>query len=102
MEEAGLKEHEDLVVFSQNVVSDDEASEDEDETRQSIRESMNVEEVKLLLKQDRQTSQQCEYNLNGPEGTETVRTPTIIDNEEDSLKLDKLLVWKSNQETMED
>ena len=58
MEEAGLKEHEDLVVFSQNVVSDDEANEDEDETRQSSRESMNVEEVELSSKQDGQTSQQ--------------------------------------------
>jgi hypothetical protein len=90
MEEAGLKEPEDLVVFNQNLVSDIEASEDEDETRQSSRESMNVEEVKLSSKQDRQTSQQCEFNLNGPKGTETARTPTIIEDEEDSPKLESV------------
>jgi hypothetical protein len=90
MEEAGLKEPEDLIVFNQNLVSDDEASEDEDETRQSSRESMNVEEVELSSKQDGQTSQQCEFNLDGPEGTETVRTPTIIDDEEDSPKLESV------------
>jgi hypothetical protein len=90
MEEAGLKEPVDLVVFNQNLVSDDEASEDEEETRQSSWESMNVEEVELLLKQDRQTSQQYEFNLDGPEGTETVRTPTIIEDEEDSPKLESV------------
>ncbi len=90
MEEAGLKEPEDMIVFNQNLVSDDEASEDEDETRQSSRESMNVEEVELSSTQDGQTSQQCEFNLDGPEGTETVRTPTIIKDEEDSPKLESV------------
>ncbi len=49
-----------------------------------------MEEVELLSKQDRQTSQQCEFNLDGPEGTETVRTPTIIEDEEDSPKLESV------------
>jgi hypothetical protein len=35
MKEAGLKELEDLVIFNQNVISDDEGSDGEKDTRQS-------------------------------------------------------------------
>jgi hypothetical protein len=88
MEKAGLKGPEDLMVFSLNLISDDEASKDEEEIGQTSREeSMNVEEGELLSKQDGQTDQQCEFNLDRPKGTELVQTPTIIEDEEDSPKL---------------
>jgi hypothetical protein len=79
MKEAGLKELEDLMVFNQNVISDDEGSDGEEETRQSSREeSMKLELVELASKQDGQTGQQCEFELDGPKGTDTVQTPRII------------------------
>jgi hypothetical protein len=53
MEKAGLKVPEDLMVFSQNVISDDEASKVEEEIGQTSREeSMNVEEVEFSSQQD--------------------------------------------------
>ncbi len=90
MEEAGLKELEDLVIFNQNVISDDEGSDGEEDTRQSSREeSMKMELVELALKQDGHTGQQFEFDLNGPKWTgDTVQTPTIIKDEEDSPKLE--------------
>jgi hypothetical protein len=59
MEEAGLKETEDFVIFNQNVIFDDEGSDGEEETRQSSREErMKVELVELASKMDEQTGQQ--------------------------------------------
>jgi hypothetical protein len=91
MEEAGLKESEDLMVFNQNVISDDEGSNGEEVTRQPSREeSMKLELVELASKQDGQTGQQCEFELDGPKGTATVQTPTIIEDKEDSPKLENI------------
>jgi hypothetical protein len=91
MEKAGLKEPEDLMVFSQNVIEDDEASKDEEEIGQTSREeSMNVKKVELSSKQDGQTGQQCKFNLDGPKRTESVQTPTIIKDKEDSPKLESV------------
>jgi hypothetical protein len=60
MEEADLKESKDWLTFSQNVISDDEGSHGEEETRQaSWEESMKLELVELMSKQDGQTRQQC-------------------------------------------
>ncbi len=47
-----------------------------------------MELVELAWKQDGHTGQQFEFNLNGPKGTDTVQTPTIIKDEEDSPKLE--------------
>jgi hypothetical protein len=91
MEESGLKDQEELMTFAQNVISDDEASDGEEEIRQSSRaESMNLEPVEPSSKQDEQTGQQCEFELDGPKGTEAVQTPTIIEDEEDSPKLESV------------
>jgi hypothetical protein len=91
IEEAGIKESEDLVVVSQNVISDNEGSDGDEETRQSSREeSMKLELVELASKQDGQTGQQCKFELDGPKGTDTVQTPMIIEDEEDSPKLENV------------
>jgi hypothetical protein len=56
--------------------------------RQSSREeSMKVELVELASKIDGQIGQQCEFELNGPKGTDTVQIPTIAEDKEDSPKL---------------
>ena len=79
------------MVVSQNVISDNEGSDGDEETRQSSREeSMKFELVELASKQDGQTGQQCKFELNGPKGTDTVQTPTIIEDEEDSPKLENV------------
>jgi hypothetical protein len=91
MEEAGLKETEDLVIFNQNVISDDEESDGEEKTKQSSREeSMKLELVELASKMDEQTGQQCEFELDGPKGTDTFQTPMIIEDKEDSPKLENV------------
>ncbi len=67
MEEAGLKESEDWLTFSQKVISDDEGSDGEEKNKaeRSREESMNLELVELTSKQDGQTRQQCEFELDG-------------------------------------
>jgi hypothetical protein len=91
MEEAGLKDSEDLMMINQNVISDDEGSDGEEETRRTSREeSMKLELVELESKQDRQTGQQCEFELDGPKRTSTVQTPTVIEDEEESPKLENV------------
>ena len=54
MEEAGLKESEDWLTFSQKVISDDEGSDGEEKNKaeRSREESMNLELVELTSKQD--------------------------------------------------
>jgi hypothetical protein len=53
MEEAALRESEDFVILNQNMISDDEGSDGEEETRQSSREeSMKLELVELASKMD--------------------------------------------------
>jgi hypothetical protein len=48
---------------------------------------MKSELVELASKQDGQTGQQCEFELDGPKGTDTVQTPTIKEDKEDSPNL---------------
>ncbi len=73
------------------MISDDEGSDGEEETRlESREESMKLELVELASKQDGQTGQQCEFELDGPKGTNTVQSPTIIEDEEDSPKLESV------------
>ncbi len=57
---------------------------------QSREESMKLELVELASKQDGQTGQQCKFELDGPKGTDTVQAPTIIEDEEDSPKLENV------------
>jgi hypothetical protein len=38
---------------------------------------MKLELVELALKQDRQTCQQCKFELDGPRGSDTIQTPTM-------------------------
>ncbi len=79
------------MIFNQNVISDNEGSDEEEETRQSSwEESMKSELVELASKMDGQTGQQCEFELDGPKGTDTVQTPTIIEDKEDSPKLENV------------
>ena len=67
MEEAGLKELADLIVFNQSVVSDNKGIDGEGETTQiSWEESMKLEFVELASKQDEQTGQQCKFEPDGP------------------------------------
>ncbi len=49
-----------------------------------------MELVKLASKQDGQAGQQCQFELDGPKGSDTVQTPTIIEEEEDSPKLENI------------
>ena len=51
---------------------------------------MKLELVELALKQDGQTGQLCKFELDGRKGTDTVQTPTIIEDEEDSTKLENI------------
>jgi hypothetical protein len=51
---------------------------------------MKLEPVELASKQDGQTGQQCKFKLNGPKGTDRVQAPTIIEDEEDSPKLENV------------
>ena len=56
----------------------------------SDKKSMKLELVELESKQDGQTGQQCKFERDGPKGTDTVQAPTIIEDEEDSPKLENV------------
>ena len=51
---------------------------------------MKLELVELALKQDGQTGQLCKFELDGRKGTDTVQTPTIIEDKEDLPKLENV------------
>ncbi len=73
------------------MISDDEGSDGEERIRQSSQEgSMKLELVELASKQDGQTGQPCKFKLDGPKGSDTVQTQTIIEDEEDSPKLENI------------